>query len=1080
MGDEVDRRGKYIIFILTILIININMNYSLALDNDENRNFRQITVEDGLSQSYITKIFQDSKGYMWIGTRDGLNKYNGHKFEIYKYSENDKKSIVGSSITDIVEDLEGNIWIGTSMGLSKIDAKTEKVSNYLPDEDGCNISHYKIRDILSSKDGNILVATDNGLNVYDKKEDNFIRVFNDSKKDKSLSDQKTYSLEEDEENYWVGTQNGLNKINKITNKITKYYSNGEENSLGNNLIYSLHIDNKGYLWVGTIYGGLNRINLDTWEIDLYTVFNTNMPGNYIRDVIRDSRDTVWVATDYGLAKLDEETKHFTVYKSRHYDNKNLLSNDITSIHESKSGEIWIGTSGGINLFNPENLFKHYKHNPANINSISDNSISGIYEDDDGILWIGTWENGVNIFDRENNKVTRLSRKDSNINTRLSDDLIREIVGIDNEIWIATQDGLNKYDKETNKVTVYRNEKGLISNDIMSLHIDKDGVLWIGTSSGVSSFDRKDTFTDYSKIFSKNGVNKSSIFDIYEDENNILWFACSLENELIKYDRNKNEIKSYKNYTNKKYNMIFSVTSDDKGNLWLGSDYGLIKIDIRNKSYKRYTEEDGLVNNTVYGVLVENDENIWISTNNGLSKFNVNNEKFVNFDSIDGLQDNEFNQYSYYKNKDGEMFFGGINGLSAFNPKDISENKKVPDIQIENIKNDFENLEVKNDSINLSYKDKKLQFYFFIPGYSDIQKIEYEYRLYGVDKDWISSGNRNYVSYTNLKHGKYVFEVRGRNSSGIWSDPTSIVINVETPPWKTPLAYIIYVLIGISIVYLVYNRVKLLDKLVQQRTIELNKKLDENNELYSKLLKYEKHKNNYFANLSHELKTPLNVVISIQNLIGSLNKKKENIPKEKLDYYVDTMGRNCSRLSNLIDNIIYTSKIELGNYKLNIKENDIVYIVEDSVLSMKEYVENKSIELIIDTTVEEKFIECDEYEIRRSIINIMSNAIKFTGNNGNIEVHIIDLTEYIKISIKDSGIGIEEKHQESIFNRFDQNYKYSSEEHGGKGLGLTLTRQLVELHNGCIFVESELGKGSEFVILLPEKQNTKTDYNKYRV
>ncbi len=1056
---------------LTILMIGVNLDKILAISNDENRNFKQITIDDGLSQTTITKIFQDSNGYMWFGTKDGLNKYNGHKFDIYKPNDKSQKNLVGNSITDIVEDNKGNIWIGTSTGLSKININTSNITNYLPNKHGCNLSNHIIRDVLVSKEGEILVATDDGLNKYDEKTDNFIRIFNDSKEENALSNQVIYSLEDDEENYWVGTKNGLNKINKETNEITKYYSNEENNSLVSNWIYTLYIDDLGYLWVGTYYGGLNRINLDTFEIESYTVENSNIPGNYIRDILRDSSGTVWVATDFGFTKLNEMTRDFTVYKSRSYDRKSICSDDVLDIYESESGSIWIGTWNGLNLFNPENLFNHYKNDPLDENTFSSSSISGIYKDNDDIFWIGTIHDGVNIFDRKNKKVTRLSYKDKDPSKRISNNYIREIVGIDNEVWIATEHGLNKYDKNTDTITVYKDIQGLVSNDILTLQIDKDGVLWIGTRDGVSSFDRKDKFTDYTKLFEKEGIEKSQVLDIYEYDDNTIFFSMKIPNGIMKFDKRTKDIKQYivKEEYGESYALTTSINSDNKGNLWLSTDYGLIKYNIKTDSYKLYTEKDGLSNNFVYGSLLDNEGNVWVSTNYGISKFDIEEERFINFDSTDGLQDNEFNQYSYYKNDNGEMFFGGVNGLTSFDPAKIKEKDYVPKVRIESIVGPDNHILIK-ESIKVNYTNNRITFNFFMPEYSNTKKIQYAYKMSDIDKDWILSENGNYANYTNLKPGDYTFEVIGRNSSGQWSEPTSIKITITTPIWMSGPAYIIYTIMILCILYFIYNRVKILNALVKQRTLELNTKLEENEELYSKLLKHEKYKNNYFVNLSHELRTPLNVIMSIQKLIENLNNKKGYIPKEKISYYMETMDRNCMRLSNLIDNIIHTSKIEQGNHKLNIIEYDIVYLVEDVVLSMKEYIEENGIELIIDTDVEEKIIECDKLEIERSIINLMSNAVKFTEPGGKIEVNITDLIDCIKISVKDTGIGIDEKSKKSVFNRFDQDYKGSFEENGGKGLGLTLTRQLIELHGGNIWVESELGKGSEFSILLPVRHD----------
>jgi signal transduction histidine kinase len=521
--------------------------------------------------------------------------------------------------------------------------------------------------------------------------------------------------------------------------------------------------------------------------------------------------------------------------------------------------------------------------------------------------------------------------------------------------------------------------------------------------------------------------------------------------------------------NQSNDTLLSINIDSKDNIWIGTDYGLIKFNEKNEEVIRYTERNGLANNFVYGAILDKYEDVWVSTNQGISKLDISKEKFINYDRTDGLQSNEFNQYSYYKNKNGEIFFGGINGLTSFLPEILKEKTFTLDVTIEDVISKGEKLSAAKD-MKLSYEYNQLQFNFFVPDYKNTSKIQYAYKLSGLDKDWIFSGNRNNASYTNLQPGKYTFEVVGRNSSGKWSNPSYINIEIENPLWRTPIAYVGYTTIALGIVFIIWNRVKILDGLVKQRTVELNKKLDENKELYSKLLKQEKYKNNYFVNLSHELRTPLNVIVSIGNLINNLNKKEEHIPKEKINHHMKIMDKNCNRLISLIDNIIYTSKIESGNHKLNIRKHDIIYLVEEAVLSMKDYIEEKGIELIIEPEVEEKNIECDGLEIERTIINLISNAVKFAKPNGKIEVYIWDLGKSVKISVKDNGIGIDSKYHESIFDRFMQAYEDTSEEYGGSGLGLTLSRQIIELHKGKIYVESELGLGSEFIVILPVRQS----------
>lgn len=1076
------RKGKkrQIISLITITMISFSIINAEAITNDTNRNFKRITIEDGLSQSSVAEIMQDSKGYMWIGTNDGLNKYNGKTFEVYKDSSNRKNYISGNNIKAIEEDGYGNIWVGTTTGLNKINTESNEVTTYLPNENECNISNYIIRDIMISSDGAIIVGTNDGLNMYDEQEDNFKRIYGPKDKKNDLSSQEIYSVEEDiNGDYWVGTSNGLNKINKDSGNIEQYfYDKNNTNTISHNDINSLYADEKGYLWIGTFYGGLNKLNIQTGKIERFKHGDgSGLPGSLIKDVLRDSRGDVWVGTDFGFAKFKEDENKFITYNANKYNSGSILIDDIYCIYEDKSGMIWIGTRYGINLFNPQNLFNYYKSNPFDDNSLTSDSISGVYEDNEGLLWVGTFNEGVNIFDRKNNKVTRIkSEKANKLGLSINSNLIREITGIDNEIWIATENGLSKYDKDTKEITEYNEKDGLICTDIRTLIIDKDGILWIGTRDGLFSFDRKNKIINHSDTLKSKGIKELKFMDIHEDSDGIIWMSPGIENGIVSFDKKTNEVKYYnefnkRNNVNVNYCNINVINSDDQDNIWIGTTSGLIKFNKNTKKYTIYTEEDGLSNNFIYGILIEEDNYIWVSTNYGISKFDIKEEKFINFDSTDGIQGNEFNGHSYFKSNSGEMFFGGTNGLTSFRPENIREKSFTAPVEIESISTNYGNVELDKE-IKLGYKDNQLQFEFFIPDYSNTKQIKYAYKLVGLDKEWILSEEVKSVNYSNLNPGKYEFKVAARSSSGEWSKPTVVKIELSKPPWKTNIAYMIYILLISSIVYLIWNRVKILDGLVKQRTIELDNKLKENEALYSKLLNHEKYKNNYFINLSHELRTPLNIISSTQSLIDSLNNQNKEIKKEKMSYYMSTIKRNCTRLINLIDNILDTSKIESDSYKLNIKELDIVYLVEEVSLSMRELTEAKKINLIIEPYIEEKSIECDALEIERVMINLISNAIKFTEVGGTIQVYIWDLGEYVKISVKDNGLGIDPKKHEVIFDRFSQAYAQTSEEYGGSGLGLTLSRQLIELHGGKIWVESELGKGSDFIIMLPTKYTSK--------
>lgn len=969
------------------------------------------------------------------------------------------------------------LWVGTNKGLNKININTGEIKNYLPGENGCKLSNCNITEILVDSKGDVYISTVDGINRYNKEKDNFDRLYYSQEDNKnSLSSEFIYTLSEDiYGNMWAGTKNGLNMIDK-EGKITQlYYDKNISNSISNNIIYKLYSDNYGYLWIGTSGGGLNRLNIKTGEVKRFLNDPNNsksIPGNNVNYIIEDTSGMLWIATDSGLCKYDKEEDEFITYKSKVYDNTGLINNDVLSLYQDRTGMIWVGTYKGISLFNPGNTFVNYRNNPFDSNSISGNSMAGIYEDKDKLLWVGTTHNGVNVIDRQKNHVVRIGYQENNENS-ISNNSIKDIEGIENEIWIATYDGLNKYDKLTKKITrYYANGSGLPSNDIKSLFIDDEGILWISTNEGIITFDRKDKFVDYTNLLKDGGISEMTFSDIYQDKDGIMWLASAVDGGLVKFNKETGEIRNYKHQSDNEYSIssssIKAIAEDSSGNLWIATHYGINKLNKETEKFYRYTEKDGLANNFTYGIVIDEEDNPWISTNYGISKFDIKENKFINFDVTDGIQGNEFNGYSFYKNSNGDMFFGGIDGLTVFNPKDIKKDVYIPRVNIESVLSNGKKINVKSD-INLSYKNNQFEVNFFMPDYRNTLKIQYAYKLEGFDEEWILSGDRNYANYTNLEPGDYKFKVTGRNARGEWSDIQEFNIKIRKPLWRTPTAYILYLILIIVLIYLIWNRVKILDAMVKQRTYELDKNLMEKEEIYAKLIRNERYKNNYFVNLSHELRTPLNVILSIQQLITKLNKEDKQIPKDKIDYYMDTLKRNSDRLLNLINNIIDTSKIESGSYKLKFEEVDIVYLVEESVLSMKDYIESNGIELIIDPEIEEKVIKCDKCEIEKCVINLVANSIKFTPKGGSIEVKIIDLKSKVKISVKDTGIGIDKKYHKAIFNRFGQAYNEVSEEHGGSGLGLTLTNQLVELHGGKITLESDIGKGSIFSIILPVDQ-----------
>ena len=1058
------RVNKKINIILILVCIFSCLKISTSYANiRESFNFKNITIEDGLSQSTVETIYQDSKGYIWIGTNDGLDRYNGYEFKHYKHDKYDKNSIANNYIVDIIEDKNGYIWVSTIGGLSRINPDKDEIKNYYSKEDSGNLSNSNLWQILCTKDNRLIASTIDGLNVYDKNKDKFTRILY---KEGELPSQYIYSLEEDINGHiWVGTDNGLVELDKDLNIVKSY-----QDAIGDSDVYNVYDDSKGNIWVCTLDNGLFKINLDDKSVENYKNNNSkiSIPSNNVRDIISDSEGKLWIATDKGLCTFDYEREEFITYNKKSYQSNSLIDDEIFCLLKDSSGLIWIGTYSGISRFNPNSNFTHFKLDPYEDNSISGNVIHGIYEDDDKTLWIGTNKSGVNIINGES--IKHLNKENSNIVS----DLIEDITGFKNYIFIGTNEGLSvlvKNDKTAKNYTItnYTTKDGLPSNKIRSLFIDSKGYLWIGTNKGLAILDiNNNKIIDITYILDEMGVSDKFIRAVYEDSKGNYYIGCFLEGGLIKINPNTKEYKIYKNIENDdssiSNNSIRYINEDLYGNILVGTSHGINILNLSTDKFNHYTEKDGLINNTIYGILVDKNNGIWMSTNAGISKLSTEDATFKNFTITDGLQSNEFNGRACFKSKDGNMYFGGINGFNVFNSQDIELSTFEPKVIFDNFEINGTN---KKDISNIKFKsnENNIKINFFTNDYKNTKTTQYYYKLEGLENEW-NMTNSNSLVFANLGSGDYTLKIKTITQHGVMSDESSVHFTINPPIWRSNYAICIYLILIIISILRYMHKVNTLDRLVNERTNKLRKEMEKNEQLFKKVLSLEQNKNNYFVNLSHELRTPLNVLSSINQLIKEFTKKDNFITPEKLSYYMGIMDRNCYRLLGLINNLIDHTKIENNSYIINKKDEDIVYLVEETVLDMKDYIEEKGLELIFDTDIEEKVIRCDKVDIERCIINLVGNAVKFTPEGGLIEVLLQDLDDKVKIIVKDNGIGISEENQKIIFDRFNQVVDESSEQKGGSGLGLTITKQLITLHNGEIYVESEVGVGSEFIIILP--------------
>ena len=1052
------RRVAVLELLIFVIIIIVQSNIIRA-EEVYKVNFQKINTKDGLSNKNITKIYQDSRGYIWIGTVNGLNRYNGHNIKVYNNDIGNENGLSFSYITDIVEDDYGNIWIGTKGGLNILDVKKDEivtVSNRKDNENGN--SHLKITALYKDSSGNMWIGTEEGLNVYDIKTGNFNEYTTEGEEGKKLTNNYITVIKEDDKgNVWIGTKRGLNIFMKETNTIDINLHKVSKN------ICDIENFDGEYTLILT-EDGIGKSKYNEYDIFYKYTEDEEVKVN-INDIMIDNNNDIWYGTTDGVSKYNRKKYKKEDYRASVYEESAISSNYVTCLFEDKNGVIWIGTDNGVNVIGTNQEFNLLGIEYLKSEKLQDISVTTILEDSDNDYWIGSKYSGIRYIN-EQDVISYLHKEDGILSNN-----IKSLTEVNKgKILVATDEGFNIIDKYTGKIESFRTDE---LYNVNIVHKDKnEDIVWIGMEDGLVSYSlSRNEFIKYKSNFKEKGISDISIIDIYQDPNyeDILWLGGESSVGLIKFNKNTGIEKIY-NYQMKddsiSYGSINCMQGDDDGYIWIGTNVGLVKFNTFEDTIYIYTEKDGLIDDYIYSLLLDDDGNVWATTDKGISKFVVDTNKFNNYIEGREIFTGGFNVGVAHKREDGLMFLGGTKGLLFFNPKDIIEQSyENNNVVIEDIIVNNEERYSTEDNIELEYNKNNIEISFFTPDYKSLGSIKYDYILEGVDKDWTYGSIENSAKYTLLSPGKYKFKVRAIDTSGNVSNETIVNIVIKRPLWKTPFAYTIYITIFIIISIWIWNYVKILDQLVKKRTLELNNQLEYNDKLYKEIIKNEKFKNAYFVNLSHELRTPLNVILSTVQLVNLLNRDKKML-KEKSSQYVKIIENNSNMLLKIIDDIVDTSKIEAGHYKINKEYADIVYVVEEIALSMSKFIEEKGIEFTIDPEIEEKIMYFDITEIERCIINLLSNASKFTPEGGKINLYIKDKGDKVEIIVEDTGIGISEEDKEFIFGRFSQVEGAEIMKCSSSGIGLTLVKNIVELHEGSIILESEVDKGSRFIISLP--------------
>jgi ligand-binding sensor domain-containing protein/serine phosphatase RsbU (regulator of sigma subunit) len=816
--------------------------------------FSHITAEQGLSMGVVNCVLEDSRGFMWFGTQDGLNKYDGYNITIFKHNPLDSNSLSNNFINVLYEDRNGILWIGTDGGgLDGYNLYTGKIRHYTNSKGKSNaLSDDKIRAITEDKKGNLWVGTDEGLNEMNVAAGTNTVFLNDKNDPSTISNNSAWCLQATADGHvWIGTYGGgLNEYDPLTKKFTLHEQLGNDGNLlyeHSNKVRSIHEDNDGIFWIGTYGEGIEifdpRSGIFLSNLRNNQKVENSLTSDIITSIAEDDNGVLWIGTyGGGLDLYFKKTGRFRHYK---YDEKNqnsINSNEIKCVYRDKVGSEWIGTeNGGVNThFKASSKFQYYKKKDDSENSLKSNVVLALLQDKSGLIWIGTSRGGLSTLNRESDSYKQYPQ----LSTANNNSILSLCEDSDGWIWSGTWGaGLNSFDKKTGKVTSYPIFKPQNNATIICIYQDKKGIIWVGTyGGGLFSYNKKkDEFINYTI---ESGLTSNNIYTVFEDSKGTIWIgtegggadALNVETGDIKVYQRDEKVNSLSS------NSINHIYEDKDGILWFATANGLNKYDPETGHFDHYFEKDGLPNDYIYCVMPDKQGDLWMTTNKGISKFNphvknTDGSAFRNYDVNDGLQGMEHNQGAFYVSKKGEMFVGGVNGFNTFIPEKITDNQHVPEVRIISYKRfgkevDLDSLIYNKRKLELSWRQNFFSFDFVALDYQMPGKNKYSYKLEGVDEEWSPAGTQRYASYTELHGGDYVFRVRAANSDGIWNDAgVTLYIRINPPFWQTKWFYAlcILVIVGGFWGYLKYRTSsikrenKILEEKVEERTQELAQK-----------------------------------------------------------------------------------------------------------------------------------------------------------------------------------------------------------------------------------------------------------------